>query len=175
MTRDYDIGEPAARPKGRPVWYTVIVLLVAGLVWLGGRFGSIDPGRGDTPVPAPTLESTGGDAGADQIAAAFAARQSDLIIEGEGTVVHVLRDDNEGSRHQRLLVDVTTGDGETITIKIAHNIDLADRVEVSEGDRIRYKGEYEWNDKGGVIHWTHHDPRGKHEDGWLEANGERVG
>jgi hypothetical protein len=32
---------------------------------------------------------------------------------------------------------------------------------------ISFYGEYEWNNKGGVIHWTHHDPRGSHPDGWL--------
>ena len=103
------------------------------------------------------------------------ARRSDEIVEGEGVVVHVLPDDLEGDRHQRLLVETTADDGTVTTIKISHNIDLADRVPADRGDRIRFKGEYEWNEKGGCVHWTHHDPRGWHEDGWVEANGVRVG
>jgi hypothetical protein len=42
---------------------------------------------------------------------------------------------------------------------------------VREGEMIEFYGEYEWNDKGGVIHWTHHDPKGKHAGGWLRYQG----
>ena len=41
------------------------------------------------------------------------------------------------------------------------------RVWVQVGDRVEFSGEYEWNDQGGVVHWTHHDPRAQHRDGWL--------
>ncbi len=37
-----------------------------------------------------------------------------------------------------------------------------------QGDRVTVKGEYEWNERGGLIHWTHRDPRSAHEDGWIE-------
>jgi hypothetical protein len=78
-----------------------------------------------------------------------------------------LPDDNEGDRHQRLLVDV--GGGKTVLI--AHNIDLAPRINVRKGDAIAFRGQYVWNDRGGVVHWTHHDPADRHPHGWVRVNG----
>ena len=101
----------------------------------------------------------------------FAAGRSDAIITGSARIVRVLSDDNKGSRHQRLLVETPAG----TTVLIAHNIDLAPRVPNPRvGDVIGFKGEYEWTEKGGVLHWTHHDPAGRHPGGWLEFDGERY-
>ena len=80
----------------------------------------------------------------------------------------ILSDDNDGSRHQRFILRLDSGQ----TLLIAHNIDLAPRVSsLSEGDGIAFYGVYEWNPKGGVIHWTHHDPNNHHVTGWLQHNG----
>jgi len=98
-------------------------------------------------------------------------KRSDVIITDAGVIVHVLPDDNEGSRHQRFLVEVDHTD---VTIKIAHNIDLAPRVPAREGDRLLFKGEYEYNDLGGAVHWTHHDPKKWREGGWIEHEGQRY-
>lgn len=93
---------------------------------------------------------------------------SNRQVSGEGVVVKVLTDDNVGSRHQKFILELSSGQ----TVLVAHNIDLAPRVSpISPGDIIAFNGEYEWNEKGGTVHWTHHDPDGRHEGGWLKAGG----
>lgn len=103
------------------------------------------------------------------IASAFANHQSNIQVQGTGQVIKVLSDDNQGSRHQRFIIKLTSGQ----TLLIAHNIDLAKRVTaINIGDTIEFSGEYEWNSQGGVIHWTHHDPQGKHTAGWIKHKGQ---
>jgi hypothetical protein len=106
---------------------------------------------------------------ADQeIADAFANHQSGLAVSGSGVVDRVLSDDTEGGRHQRFIVRLASGQ----TLLIAHNVDIAPRVSgLSVGDSVEFSGQYEWNDQGGVIHWTHHDPSGRHRAGWLKHGG----
>ena len=102
------------------------------------------------------------------VKAAYEKRLSDVQVGGSGRVVRVLSDDNEGSRHQRFIIRLSSGQ----TLLIAHNIDLASRINtIRKGDTVDFYGEYEWNSKGGVVHWTHNDPNGRHEDGWLKHKG----
>jgi len=99
----------------------------------------------------------------EAIEAAYAKKQSDVQVAGEGTVVKLLPDDNKGSRHQKFLVSIN----ERQTLLFAHNIDLADRVPLKQGDRVSFSGEYVYNPKGGILHWTHLDPQGQHEPGFI--------
>lgn len=88
-------------------------------------------------------------------------------LEVTGTVQRLLSDDEQGSRHQRFIVSLAEGR----TLLIAHNIDLAQRVPLRQGDSVRLRGRYEDNERGGVLHWTHHDPQGLNSGGWIEYNG----
>ena len=100
---------------------------------------------------------------------AFEQRTRNLLVEGQGVVKRILPDDNEGSRHQRFIVELSSGQ----TLLIAHNIDIAPRVPgLRLGDEVAFGGEYEWNPEGGVIHWTHHDPSARHSGGWLKHKGQ---
>jgi len=105
----------------------------------------------------------------DRIARAYQDKESDVLVEGRGEVVRVLADDNDGSRHQRFILRMASGQ----TVLVAHNIDLAPKVPgLKAGDVVEFSGEYEWNDQGGVVHWTHKDPQGRHPAGWLRYLGQ---
>ena len=93
----------------------------------------------------------------------FGKNDTGSWIEAAGLVRRLLSDDSDGSRHQRIIVDMRNGQ----TLLVAHNIDLAGRVPVGTGDRIRFRGMYEWNDLGGLVHWTHHDPHGVEAGGYI--------
>ena len=113
---------------------------------------------------------------------AFKHKKSDIFVQGAGAVKKLLADDNKGARHQKFLLSISPHQ----TLLFAHNIDLAPRVEnLQVGDEISFRGEYVYNPKGGVVHWTHHDPSGRQENnnqqnnspqgkqlgGWIKHNG----
>ncbi len=144
-----------SRFRGRRLALIAIVLLAYAAIELwprvAGRLGGGD-GSGDAAVEA-----------------AFEARASGRMVEIEGVVERRLADDLEGSRHQRFIVRLGSGR----TLLVAHNIDLARRVPIEEGDPVEIRGQYEWNERGGVLHWTHHDPQGRRPGGWIRHRGER--
>lgn len=160
------------------------MFLIIGLVYLGAQWmreGRLHIGEFVLwPRDQAVLDSGGvvGSRGSEnavdqptrpgQIERLFAERRSDVVVEVRGDVERVLVDDKEGSRHQRFILELASGH----TVLVAHNIDLAPRVPLGRGDRVEVKGEYEWNDRGGVLHWTHRDPRRRHEAGWIKHRGE---
>jgi len=144
------------------------------LVWLA-IFFALSLAACHAPNNAQQLESaaissaTNMDAGA--IVEAYGAHRNLPQVQGSGIVVKVLKDDTNGLQHQKFLLKVSNN----ITILIAHNIDLAPRVDdIHEGDVVGFNGEYIYTPKGGTVHWTHKDPRGNHAAGWLEHNGKKY-
>ncbi len=140
----------------------IVVAAIAYFAFGGNRvaFAPSDP-----PAAAAPASDTEG----NSIDAAVAAHSHGLEVEGSGKVIRLLPDDTEGSRHQRFIVRLHSG----ASLLIAHNIDLAPRIApLSEGDTVSFRGDYEWNPRGGVVHWTHRDPGGRHEAGWIRRDGQ---
>ena len=138
-------------------WIILVVVLVVG-------YGFLQP-----YLPRIGVGVTSDDEQA--ILSAFENHQSNVIVQCTVQVVKNLRDDLDGDRHQKMLLRLSAANH---TLLLAHNIDLAPRVPAKEGDTITVRGEYEYSEKGGVIHWTHHDPGGRHEPGWIEFQGKRY-
>jgi hypothetical protein len=119
-----------------------------------------------TKTAADTIDVIGNDA----IEQAFKAKKSDVQVSGRGIVTKLLKADNKGARHQKFLVRINPQQ----VLLFAHNVDLAPEVPLQIGDEISFHGEYVYNPKGGVIHWTHHAPRNDHEAGWIVLNGKKY-
>ncbi len=95
---------------------------------------------------------------------------SKKMIKVSGVTKKLLADDLIEPRHQKFILAV---DG--MTVLVTHNIDLAPRINsLNEGDLVEVYGQYEWNDKGGLLHWTHHDPKGRRQGGWIIHNGKKY-
>jgi hypothetical protein len=136
--------------------YSPIILILIG-AYLAWDRGALDATVSQSPGSSDTI-----------FAQAFENRTSGLQLEGRGGVIKVLPDDNDGSRHQRFILELGSGQ----RILVAHNIDLAPRISaLKKGSDVAFFGEYEWNAKGGVVHWTHHHSKGRDASGWLKHNG----
>jgi len=145
----------------RGVWISAAAALIGAVLAVSGAFEPAP--RESTPQKAPRASDRG-----DTIGHAIERRERNAQVRGRGEVERVLPDDRQGSRHQRFIVRLESGD----TVLVSHNIDLAPRVESLEvGDTVSFAGEYEWNERGGVLHWTHRDPRGTHAPGFIEHQG----
>ena len=159
-------------------------LILLGIVVFQLFYSSQQEEGGDVPAPTITTEPADGDSpfqnptddasaqryadGERRVLHAFAARQSEVVVEIEGRVTRLLADDLEGSRHQKFIVELSGGH----TVLVSHNIDLAHRIDaLRTGDTVQIRGQYEWNERGGVVHWTHHDPRNRRPGGWIRHEG----
>ena len=161
----------ARRARGTTIAVVVVVAVLALLAVGSGRFAAGPPAAVATSSPAvagaDATRSPGG-ASQDPVRSLFEQRRSGVEVQGTGVVSRILPDDDDGSRHQKFLLTTPSG----VSILVAHNIDIAPRLDgLSAGDRVDFRGDYEWSEKGGTVHWTHHDPSGRHQAGWLRWNG----
>ena len=138
----------------------IVLVALAALAWGVSELLNVDLGSSPTATVSKNVSSE-----------TFNLRNTGTQSTGAGVVTRILPDDNKGSRHQKFILEMPSGQ----TLLIAHNIDLAPRIgALREGDVVTFLGIYARNSKGGVIHWTHHDPRGKHAGGWLMKNGSKY-
>jgi hypothetical protein len=107
----------------------------------------------------------------DIIATAYQHQTSNILVEAEAKVVYVFPViKHRELNFQEFRVELTNGH----RVRIIHDLNEAEAVPLRASDVIRFRGEFDWSDDGGLIHWTHDDPKGERGDGWIEFGGSRY-
>ncbi len=166
-TENIGLAHMRTIPYGQRLW-PVITLLLLAVAWQQQWLPLALPDTAESSA-APASGQLADDNAA--ILRAVAAHRSNVQVQGHGRVTRLLPPDADGNPHQRFILQIAPNH----TVLVAHNLTLAPPIEhLQRGDSVRFYGEYEWNDRGGVIHWTHDDPQGRHADGWVEHRGRRY-
>jgi hypothetical protein len=102
---------------------------------------------------------------------AIARGQSGAEVTVEGAVVRVLAT-HSGAQgvHEQFIVAVRANNAEQ-DVLVADNISIGRAAPVHTGDDVTVRGELAIDPSGPVIHWTHHDPRGRHQSGFVRLGG----
>ncbi|MGB6984937.1 MAG: DUF3465 domain-containing protein [Candidatus Aquilonibacter sp.] len=105
-----------------------------------------------------------------QICSLYASGSSDVEVIGQGTVLAVLGTRNGPSgEHEGFLLKLN--EQCDLLLRVETNVDITGPVPVQAGEIVTVKGQFEDDPSGGVIHWTHHDPRGRHVAGYVDVGG----
>jgi len=104
------------------------------------------------------------------VCAAYSAGRSHVEVVADGTVTRVLgMAPGRVSPHEGFLLRLASGC--SLVVRVEANTDFTGPIPLTAGQRVSVKGEYEYYPLGGVVHWTHRDPRARHEGGYIETSG----
>ena len=123
------------------------------------------------------LSSGCGSSGSDSNAAvydAWVARRSGAEVTASGSVAKVLGTRSGPSgRHEGFLVHLRGAAGHGLTVRVEDNVDITGPIPLAPGDDVEVRGEYVYDEDGGLIHFTHHESHGSHPGGYVRV-GDRV-
>lgn len=153
-----------AQSKNKSISILILAILAVIFYLIEGKFD--DTGES---LPDDTRNPRTSHSDSDKTLKSYYDKKvSGKMITVSAAVDKVLSDDLHPPRHQRFVIRLSNG----LTVLVAHNIDLAPRVQnIQTGEQVKITGQYEWNAKGGVIHWTHHDPKGHRDGGQISYKG----
>ena len=107
--------------------------------------------------------------------AAWAAHASRVEVLAQGSVARDLGiAHGRSGTHEGFLLHLSGGEGHGLTVRVEANLDMTGPLPIQEGEAVRVRGEYVYDPRGGLIHWTHRDPRGRHPAGFVEIHGHRY-
>jgi uncharacterized protein DUF3465 len=109
----------------------------------------------------------------DVVCQTFGAGRSHIEVVADGVVTRVLgTQPGVSSPHEGFLMRLQSGCN--LVVRVEANESFTGVIPLNAGERVTVKGEYEYYPLGGVIHWTHRDPRGRHPDGYVIAGSTRY-
>lgn len=155
---------------------TYLTAILAGVLLLGtacspqkpsSQFGEPRVIASEQNVPA---TAGGATYRQDELLQAQANQAKKVEVLFSAPVCKLLPDDRRGTPHQRFLLQLENGS----TVLVAHNTKMAPPVPIQAGDIVTIKGEFIWNERGGVVHWTHHTDTPRHAGGYIEFNGQKY-
>ncbi len=96
--------------------------------------------------------------------------RSRVEVTASGSVVRLLgtRIGRSGA-HEGFLVHLSGAGARGLTVRVEDNVDLTGPIPLAPGDAVTVRGEYIYDPRGGLIHYTHRDPRGRHPDGFVRV------
>ncbi len=97
----------------------------------------------------------------NQVSEAFRRHQSGNWLSLTASVDRLLPDSTSLHTEQRFIV--RCGNGQTVLID--NDVGVGQRVPVVVGVAITLRGQFIWNDEGGLVHYTHHG--GPNNGGWI--------
>lgn len=135
-------------------WLLTIIVIGGSIAWFKpSLFASLGPTKNEYKL----------------VEMAWKNQKSNLVVQVKGKVTLELPDIEDHSTYQRFLIVLEN----KRRVLVSHDIGIASPVNIAVGSEVTVKGEYDWTAEGGVIHWTHRDPAGKREGGWIELDGIR--
>jgi len=106
----------------------------------------------------------------DRVMTAWHSKTSNIMVEVEGRVMVELPDQEDYGHVQQFILELETGH----RLMVSHDLEISQRVPLTRYSSVRVKGEYDWNETGGLIHWTHRDLDNARDGGWIDYNGVRY-
>jgi hypothetical protein len=103
---------------------------------------------------------------------AWRAQRSRVEVTASGTIARVL-----GTRsgryapHDGFLLHLRGPEGRGLTIRVEDNVTMTGQIALVAGADAIVRGEYVYDPRGGIVHWTHRDPRGHHAAGYVQTGG----
>lgn len=104
------------------------------------------------------------------LCSAYEAGRSHVEVVADGTVTRTLGvQPGRVSPHEGFLMRLSSAC--SVIVRVEVNTDFTGSIPLTRGQQVLVKGEYEYYPLGGVIHWTHRDPRGRHAGGYVATGG----